>query len=218
MPKRVRPKPTLRSRCAGWLLALWSWMACSMSRAWQVACRACRRQDIAIEVLSTDQQRRRSLERELRVAMRRLRRTLGAPPLDGLAIIAQHVLGTSRQLAGCTHLSQGADGATRALIRLALEVDGRALGADEVLAALAEQWIGLISQRTHGATVIVPVEFAPPQPQDAGQTSEEPPSRPVPVPGAHSSSPGLSAAPTPLRPDPLAPIPFRAPEGNGLPS
>jgi hypothetical protein len=206
------------------------WLTHRLAGGWQIVRRIFRRREVPIEVLCTDQQRRRLLARELRVAVRRLRRTVGTPPVNELAIVAQQMLGSGRQLAGCTQLThdgrgaQGApgahstDGVTFALIRVALEVHGRVLSADEVLAALAEQWIGLVGQRAAGATVIVPVEFAYHQPADADEPFDERPTRPVRSLHAPAARPGVPAEPTPLRIDPLAPIGVRAPERNGLPT
>jgi hypothetical protein len=101
---------------------------------------------------------------------------------------------------------------------VALEVHGRVLSADEVLAALAEQWIGLVGQRAAGATVIVPIEFAHQQPEEADEPPDERPARPLRPLRAPAAMPGVPAAPMPLRGDPLAPIGARAPDRNGFPT
>jgi hypothetical protein len=219
MPKRarpVRPVPTRRSRCAALLRSVLRWMMTALACTWRLLTRPWRR-GVAIEVLSTNLQRRRTLERELRSAVRRLRRTVGTPPLDGLAVVAQQVLGSHRPLAGCTQITHAADGASFALIRLALVANDRPLSADDVLAALAEQWIGLVGQRAVGASVLVPIEFAPPERHqvDSARASHAlraiRPRNPAGVPGAYPAATPLRADPL----DPLAPMPFSAPERNG---
>jgi hypothetical protein len=197
-------------------------MRAPLTCTWRLLARAWRR-GVAIEVLSTDLQRRRTLERELRVAVRQLRRTVGAPPLDGLAVVAQRVLGTHRPLAGCTQITHTTDGASFALIRLALAANDRPLSADDVLASLAEQWIGLVGQRAVGASVIVPIEFAPPERHQIDNARESHALRAIRprTPATPAGVPGAYPAPTPLRADPLdpldplAPLPFSAPERNG---
>jgi hypothetical protein len=142
---------------------------------------------VPVEVLIADRTRRRMLERELRRGLRRLQRALGAPLPAGLAIVVQQVIATNRQLAGCYQLGQRPDGSRFALVRLALQVNGRRLTTEELLAALAEQYIGLATQES--ASVLVPIDFEP------GQQSQ-------------------ARRPTALRPDPLAPHPSSAARGE----
>jgi hypothetical protein len=115
---------------------------------------------IPIEVLVTNGTRRRKIERELRAGLRQLQRMLGERPVADVGVVVQQVITMDRQLAGCSHLGQRADGTQYALWRLALQVNGRPLAADELLAVLAEQWIGLAKQR-QGTSVLVPVDFEP---------------------------------------------------------
>lgn len=122
---------------------------------------------VPVEVLVIDRNRRQGLERELKAALRQLRHALGAELPEGLAVIVQHVIATDRQLAGCCQLAQRPDGGHFTLIRLALQVGGKRLSTDEVLAALAEQCIGLAMQQQPGASVLVPVDLDPAQPVGA---------------------------------------------------
>src|SRR5439155_23001134 len=101
---------------------------------------------------------------ELRTGLRRLQRALGAPLPPHAAVVVQQVIRTDRQLAGCYQVGQRPDGCRLALIRLALQVDGRGLDTDELLAALAEQCIGLATQDSGGSSVLVPVELGPARP------------------------------------------------------
>ncbi len=171
MPKRHHKHPApwrrwlgaARARCAG--AARRTWRAI---RQW--------RRPIPVEVLIADRARRRALERELRRGLARLRRVLGAPLPAELAVVVQQVIRTDRQLAGCYQLGQRPDGSRFALVRLALQVNGRRLTTDELLAVLAEQCIGVVAQQS--PSVLVPVELEP--------------------------GPAEPRRPTPLRPDPLA--------------
>lgn len=164
--------------CRRRLRAMAAWLVAALRRGWQALCRS--RRPMRIEVLVTDHARRRTLERELRAGLRRLRRALGTPLPANLAVVVQQVIRTDRQLAGCYQVGPRQDGARFALIRLALQVNGRRLSTDELLAALAEQCIGLVIHDSGGPCVLVPVELEPAPP-------DEPSSRPR------------------LRPDPLAP-------------
>ncbi|MGE3795881.1 MAG: hypothetical protein AB7I38_18415 [Dehalococcoidia bacterium] len=124
-----------------------------------------------------DRARRRAVEREVRRGLAHLRRVVGTTQPAELAVVVQQVITTDRQLAGCYQLGQRPDGSRFALVRLALQVNGRRLTTDELLAVLAEQCIGVLTQ--HSPSVLVPVEL------DPGPTE---PRRPA-----------------PLRPGPLAP-------------
>ena len=64
-------------------------------------------------------------------------------------------------VAGCYHLGQRPDGAPFLLIRLALEVDGRVLTPDQLLANLAEQCIAIAMQHDGALSVVVPLDLAP---------------------------------------------------------
>jgi len=140
------------------------------------------RRAVPVEVLIADVARRRALERELRRGLRRLQHALGAPLPDDLAVVVQQVIKTDRQLAGCCQIGQRPAGGRFALVRLALQVNGRRLGTDELLAALAEQCIGLALRECGSPSVLVPVELEPVGPAELGHLR-------------------------PLRPDPLAPRP-----------
>jgi len=173
------------ARCTRWLAAVRAWCVAVLVRVW-AAVRRWRRY-VPVEVLLTDRTKRRALERDLRGGMRRLRRVLGAPLPAELAVVVQQVISAERQLAGCYQVGHHPDGTRFALVRLALQVNGRRLSSDEMLAALAEQCIGLATQ--HSPSVLVPIDFEPTQ---AAQ----------PTPAAQPSDVRRLAA---LRPDPLAP-------------
>ena len=181
MPTRHRNQPPPYGR---WLGAARTRCAGAARRAWRAIRRW--RRPVPVEVLIADGARRRQLERELRRGLARLRRVLGVPLPAELAVVVQQVIRTDRQLAGCYHLGQRPDGRRFALVRLALQVNGRRLTTDELLAVLAEQCIGVLTQ--HSPSVLVPVELEP--------------------------GPAESRPPTPLRPDPLAPHPGGAVTGD----
>ena len=153
-----------------------------------------RRRPVPVEVCIAERARRRVLERELRGALRRLQRALGASLPPGLAVVVQQVIVTDRQLAGCCQVGRRRDGTAFALVRLALQANGRRHSTDELLAALAEQVIGLALQ-DGGASVLVPVELEP-----EGLRAGPPP--------ATSRAPDRltdARRATTMRPDPLAP-------------
>src|SRR3954470_20881467 len=85
------------------------------------------RRTIPVEVLVNNRAQRRTIERDLRSGLRRLRRALGSQFPLGVTVLVQHVICTDRQLAGCYQLSHRPDGDSFALIRLALEKVSRQL-------------------------------------------------------------------------------------------
>ena len=151
-------------RLAHWIEVALASLRRTASHFWRTLHR--RHWPIPVEVLVIDRNRRQGLERELKVALHQLRHALGAELPEGLAVIVQHVVATDRQLAGCCQLVRRPDGRHFTLIRLALQVSGRRLSTDEVLAALAEQCIGLAMQQP-GTSVLVPVDLDPAQPVGA---------------------------------------------------
>ena len=180
MSRRKQRKPL--SRLASHLEALAARLRQRLRAFWS---RVRYRRGIRVEVLVSDERARRSLEVEVQRTLRRLERVLGNPFTDRshLAIVVQGVIRTDHQLAGCYQLGEKADGTRFALVRLALRVNGRKLDLDEVLAALAEQWIALWVQQSQKLSVLVPLDLEPPE---------------------------ASPAPNPvsaLRPDPLGPHP-----------
>jgi hypothetical protein len=181
MPKRDRKHPPPHAR---WIGAARARCAGAARRAWRVIRRW--RRPVPVEVLIADRARRHELERELRRGLARLQRALGTPLPAELAVVVQQVITTDRQLAGCYHLGQRPDGRRFALVRLALQVNGRRLTTDELLAVLAEQCIGVLTQP--GPSFLVPVELEP--------------------------GPAEPRRPTRLRPDPLAPHPSCAATGD----
>ncbi len=173
--------PNRLARCGRWLAAVRTRCVAFVSRARRTICRWRRR--VPVEILIADRAKRRLLERELRYGLRRLQRALGAPLPAELAVVVQQVIATERQLAGCYQFGQRPDGTRFALVRLALQVNGRRASTDELLAALAEQCVGIATQGS--ASVLVPIDFEPAQPAQPAEARR------------HSA----------LRPDPLAPHP-----------
>ncbi|HZU12148.1 MAG TPA: hypothetical protein VFB58_04850 [Chloroflexota bacterium] len=112
---------------------------------------------VPIEVLISSFWMRWSVDRRLRHAVRRLQRILPQLSLN-MAIVAQQTIVTDHQLLGCYQISQRPDGSRFALIRLSLEVDGRCISTDEMLAVLAEQYITLAMQST-GPGLLVPIDL-----------------------------------------------------------
>lgn len=146
---------------------LWS-ICCSCQALWY------RDSHVPMEVLVAEHGRRHRIGCQLRTGLHQLQLIVEAPDPAHIAIIVQQVIATDRQLAGCYQLGQRPDGAPYALLRLALEVNGLRLGSDELLAALAEQWIGLANLRD-APSVLVPVDFEPTQPNPASRSPSLPP-------------------------------------------
>lgn len=184
MPKRHHNR---FARCRRWLASLRT--GCRRALRLGRLALGHRRRPVPVEVLIADRPRRRALERELRSALGQLQRALSAPLPSELAVVAQQVIATDRQLAGCYQLGQRPDGCRFALVRLALQVNGRRLSTDELLAALAEQCIGLAMHEAGGPSMLMPIDLEPTQPAEVGR---------------------LMA----LRPDPLTPRPNRTGRGE----
>ena len=132
------------------------------------------RRRIRVEVVIVDQARRKALQRQLSVGLRQLQWLFGDQPPTDVAVLVQQVIPLDRQMAGCCQVTTRADGRRLALIRLALEVNGRRLSADEVLAALAEQCLGLAQQDAQ-TTAVVPVDLDPGSPPAQHRPADLPP-------------------------------------------
>lgn len=115
---------------------------------------------VPIEVLISSFWIRCSVERRLRRGVWRLQRIVLLPSTMDVAVVIQRTIVTERQLAGCYQISQRSDGSRFALIRLALEKDGRRVSTDEMLALLAEQYIALALQSA-GPSLLVPIDLGP---------------------------------------------------------
>lgn len=174
---KSRGRPTRSKRLPSLLRAFARRVWAGLRRTRRFFCH----QRTPLEVLIVDGARRRALEQDLRAGLRGIERRLGSPVPAGTTVIVQQVLGSDHALAGCTQIGQHPDGEAYALIRLALQVNGRRLNTDEVLAVLAEQYIALGFERSGYPSVVIPFEFSVEQPG------------------------GSSERRTPPRPDPLAP-------------
>lgn len=146
------------------------------------------RHSVPVEVLIAERGRRRALEHDLRAALARLQRMVGSPHLMEVAVVAQHVIRTDRELAGCYQTAWRQDGVRFALLRLALQVNGRELRTDELLAVLAEQYIALTLEQSAGTSLLVPVELETPEIRPTGRITAF---RPSPLtPSGSAASPG----------------------------
>jgi len=123
----------------------------------------CIRRPIPVEVLFTDPNQRRTLEREVRRCLRQLHRALGPDFPVGLAVIVQQTVATDHPVAVCFHVRHQTGSASGALVRLALQIDGRRSTIDEILAALADACVSL-ADHWNQSGVLVPVAAATPQP------------------------------------------------------
>lgn len=116
---------------------------------------------VRVEVLVVDPAARRRIGRAIRRALGRLRRVLGASFPQHLTVVVQRTVypgAAGHELVGCCQVGQRPDGTRFSYVRLALEVDGEDLTDDDLLAALAEQCLGLAGQQPGGACVLIPLE------------------------------------------------------------
>jgi len=150
------------SRLRRWLRRLGAIGATAITRL-LIAWRALRSRDraVRVEVLATDRIQRKRLEREIRSAVRRLEHVASSALRCDAAVLVQRVVQGDHPVAGCSLVSPSADGGSFALIRLATHLNGRALATDDILAALAELWIGVATQQLTTPAVLVPVELEP---------------------------------------------------------
>jgi len=150
------------SRLRRWLRRLRALGAAVTGRL-LVAWRALRAQDraVRVEVLAADRIQRKRLEREIRSAVRRLERVASPALRCEAAVLVQRAVQSHHPVAGCSLVSRSADGESFALIRLATHLNGRALATDDILAALAELWIGVAAEQLATPAVLVPVELEP---------------------------------------------------------
>ena len=154
MSKRSRkPRPIVRrlNHLCGLVALVLHWLAAHLPRP----------RRIPIEIVLADQSRRRGLKRTLRRSVGQLRKVLGDLLPQDVVVVVQQVIPAEHELAGCCQLGQRPDGQRFALIRLALQIKGRRLSTDEVIAALAEQCIGLAMNQAEGIKVRVPVQLEP---------------------------------------------------------
>jgi len=114
---------------------------------------------VPIEVVITDNARRRTLTREISRKLRALQKILGTGIPDDVVVIVTHVIPRRRQPAGCFQVGLRPDGSRYAVIRLALTTNGHRLCTDEVLSTLAEQCLGILAEDAR--TVVVPTEYQP---------------------------------------------------------
>lgn len=170
--------PEHRHRRCPWLTrslrALWALLACRVHAFRQALHRYWKWRRRPVEVLIADRLQRRRLEQTLRRGLRRLEHALGEAWSTEIAVIVQQVITTDHQLAGCYQTELRSNGVRLTLIRLALEVDGRRLSIDELLAVLAEASIGVALQQRGSPSVLVPVELTPVQPASRNITALRP--------------------------------------------
>lgn len=163
-PATPTGRALLRARTAAGRISAAAKRAWHTVRAWPGWRRCLPGRGVPLEILVADRARRRRLARQIRTGLCQLRHVLGESFPQHVTVIVQQVVcpaTTSRQLAGCSQVGQRADGTRFAHVRLALQVDGHDLHADEVLAALAEQCVGLAAQQAGSASVLIPIELTP---------------------------------------------------------
>jgi hypothetical protein len=118
---------------------------------------------VCVEALLYGRRERRAMQHALTGAVRQLRRVAAVPAPHTVAVIVQQSLPAAtpgHPLAACTEVRSQPDGGRLALIRLAAEPGGYRLRPDDVLAALAEQWLALAADLAGGTRVLVPLELS----------------------------------------------------------
>ena len=148
------------------LLATRTRVGCALAAGWRrlraVACPE-RPPPVRVEALLFGRRERRAMQHTLAGAVRQLRRVAAVPAPHTVAVIVQQSLPAAtpgHPLAACTEVRPQPDGGRLALIRLAAEPGGYRLRPDDVLAALAEQWLALAADLAGGTRVLVPLELA----------------------------------------------------------
>ena len=130
-----------------------------ISSAAQGVMRLVRRTGVPIEVVITDDARRRALTRDIARMLRRLQKIFGASLPADVVVIVTHVIPRRRQPAGCFQVGMRQNGDRYAVIRLALQTNGHRLSTDEVLSTLTEQCLGILAE--DAKSVVVPTEYRP---------------------------------------------------------
>jgi hypothetical protein len=148
---------------------------------------------VPVQVLVAERRRRREVARELGAGLRQLRCLLGEHFPRDLRVLVQETVVCDRPLAGCARVVRRADGTRAVFVQLALRVGPRRLGADEVLAVLAEQCVALAVEQAGGSGVLVPFVLRPAEPP-------RPEARSLPGPGVPADHPN-GRADGPLWPD-----------------
>lgn len=149
-PRRLALEGPLR-RGASFFTRLGGWIRRALHR-W--------RHPVAIEVLIADPARRRSLERNLRETVRRLDVLMPLPDELPALVLVQQVIHTDTRLIGAVEEVHATGRRRINLIRLPLQVNGTRLSIDEVLAALAEQWVYLVAPDSQRVGIRAVVETA----------------------------------------------------------
>lgn len=149
-------KPT---RCECFASRLCHWAGSLVSGIARAVGDLFNRKGVPIEVVITDNPRRRTLTRDLSRKLRALQKVLGTGIPDDVVVIVTHVIPRRRQPAGCFQVGMRPDGSRYAVIRLALTTNGHRLCTDEVLSTLAEQCLGILAE--DAKSVVVPTEYRP---------------------------------------------------------
>ena len=159
---------------AGWLAASWPMLL----PVWWYRHYA---PPLPLTIMVADARQRRQLERALHAALRQLRSAHGAP-CPASAIVVQRLVWDGwggehgQQVHGCAQRPPRFAADPRPQFHLALEVDGRVLPVDEVLATLAELWALPVRGDERA---FVPIVFRPPPPQPPSSPTR--PARPTPL-------------------------------------
>jgi hypothetical protein len=104
--------------------------------------RTIRRTAVPIEIISGDRACRWRWRRVIGNGVRRLQRLTGTPTSPAIALLVVESL-PDGQRSALSSVRRRGDGRTFHLVRLALSVPDRRLAPDEVLAALAEQYLAV---------------------------------------------------------------------------
>lgn len=140
------------------------WRACLVMSAtcWTAVVRRLRRRGPTVIVDSRRRQAGR-LRREVARAARTYARGLGAELPAGLLVVVQRVVYEGRQLNGLLQAFDGVSGNRRYVVHLALSVNGRQVGDDELLAALRHQLARALEDIVGKPVLNVPLDLEVPR-------------------------------------------------------
>lgn len=114
-------------------------------------------------IIDARRRQARRLRREMARAARTYVHALGAELPPGLAVVIQRVVHEGRPLNGLLQAFEAADGNRRYVLHLALSVNGRQVGEDELLAALRHQLTRALEDAIGKPVLNVPLDLEVPR-------------------------------------------------------
>ncbi len=165
MKSRQRTKPKKSGRLRRWISACRRYMvsaAISSSRLTARLARRLRRRAPSV-IVDGRQGQASKLRRTILRAVRVYTRALGTTLPAGLAVIVQRVVYDGRQLNALLQAFETPDGDRRYVINLALSVNGRQVGEEELLATLRHQLQSVFEDQAGKSVLNVPLDLEVPR-------------------------------------------------------